>query len=289
MSEPVVKKKNGALVPPLSYSSMNEILGCEQKYALRKVLQVEPDEDYSQETDALDVGTVFHSCLEHCQHDLNGFQYPTLVKLIREFDNLDVSVHGPLLWAMLRRYKLLHEDSGLKPVDIELELLSPKEYRGFVDAVMEDDKGLWITDLKTASFISRFLNSRLISDRQLNLYAYYYEKLVKHSKPLLGCRYRVVTKSKLKQKKTESFKEFSNRIFAGINAYEYIIPIEKMNPEVAANTLKKVRTRQKQLHKNSVPIKNFNHCESYFRPCEFWSRCHGKTFTSDFGVQEKVY
>jgi len=278
------------LVPPLSYSSMNELLGCEQKYCWRKVLEVEPDEDYKQETDAMDIGSVFHKCLELCKHDLNGFKFPTLIECIEEFpDTLSVKTHAPLLWAMLRRYKLLHEDAGLKPSHIELELLDPKDYKGYVDVVLEEEKGYWITDIKTAASISRFLNSRLAGDRQLNLYVHYFEKIVKPDKPILGCRYRAVTKSRLKQKKDETFKEFCNRIYAGINAYEYIIPIELMNPESAVNTFKKVQKRQKQLHKTGVPVRNFNHCESYFRPCEFWSRCHGKKFSDDFGLTENVY
>jgi hypothetical protein len=239
---------------------MNEILGCEQKYAFRKVLECPPDEDYKQETDAMDVGSVFHKCLELCKHDLNGFAFPTLIECIEEY-----------------------------PVQIELELLAPKEFKGFVDVVLEGDKGYWITDIKTAASISRFLRSRLASDRQLNLYVHWYEKLLKPDKPILGCRYRAVTKSRLKYKKDETFKQLSDRIFQGINAYEYVIPLELMNPESAANTFAKVRKRQKQLHKDAVPVRNFNYCESYFRPCEFWSKCHGKQFTEDFGVQENIY
>lgn len=278
------------LIPPLSYSSMNEILGCEQKYAFRKVLECPSDEDYKQETDAMDVGSVFHKCLELCKHDLSGFAFPTLIECIEEYpETLNLKTHGPLLWAMLRRYKLLHEDAGLKPVQIELELLAPKEFKGFVDVVLEEDNGYWITDIKTAASISRFLRSRLASDRQLNLYVHWYEKLLKPDKPILGCRYRAVTKSRLKYRKDETFKQLSDRIFQGINAYEYVIPVDLMNPESAANTFAKVRKRQKQLHKDAVPVRNFNYCESYFRPCEFWSKCHGKQFTQDFGVHENIY
>lgn len=278
------------LIPPLSYSSMNEILGCEQKYALRKVLGAEPDSDYSQETDALDLGSVFHYCLELCEHDLNGFKVATLLKCIDDYPTLNRDAHGPLLWAMLRRYKTLHESGKLKPIAIEQELVIPKEFRGFIDVVLEEEKGIWITDIKTAAAVrSRFLSSRLASDPQLNLYVHYYNEIVKPEKPILGCRYRAVTKSRLKARKGESFKELSDRIYAGIHAYEYVIPIETMRPKETYKRFKKVRTRQHQLHKDAVPQKNLNYCESYFRPCEFWSQCHGKNFTDDFGITENIY
>jgi hypothetical protein len=288
MTDEVKPKK--PLLPPLSYSSMNEILGCEQKYAFRKVLELEPDDDYAKETDAMDIGSVFHTCLELCEHDLKGFKFPTLVECIEEYpDTLDLKTHGPLLWAMLRRYKLLHEDMSLKPAHIELELLAPKEYKGYVDAVLEDENGYWITDIKTAATLSRFLRSRLADDRQLNLYVHWFNKILKPEKPILGCRYRVVTKSRLKYKKVESFKQLSDRIFSGINAHEFVIPLNLMDPDSAYSTFKKVRVTQKKLHKDTVPTRNFNHCESYFRPCEYWSRCHKKQFTDDFGVKENVY
>lgn len=276
-------------VPPLSYSSMNEILSCEQKYAYRKILELPSDEDYTQETDALDLGSVFHTCLELCKHDLNGFRYPQLLEEIRAYDSLNTDVHGPLLWAMLRRYKNLHESVGLNPLYIELELIDKKEYRGFVDLVLEDKEkgGIWITDMKTAGYTSKFLHSRLSRDPQLNLYVHYYKKVIKSEQPILGCRYRVVTKTKLKRKTNETMKAYSERIYKSIQASEYVIPIDKMNPaQIVEGTFKPARVRQKALHKNATPIKNYQHCESYRRPCEFWSRCHGKQFSEDFGIED---
>jgi len=281
-------QKKGS-IPPLSYSSMNEILGCEQKYAFRKVLQVEPDEDYFQETDAMDIGSVMHKCLEDCYHDLNGFKISTLKKEIEEYrDTLDFEQHGPLLWAMLRRYKVMHESIGLKCSQVETELTS-KDFKGFVDLVLDDEAGIWITDLKTAATISRFLQARLKDDRQLNLYVHQFQQLAKPGKKILGAKYRVVTKSKLKRKKTESFKEFSDRIYAGINAYEYTIPVELLTMESAVDAFNEVRKVQKALHKNKVARRNYNYCESYHRPCEFWSRCHGQNFTSETGVEAKIF
>jgi hypothetical protein len=277
-------------VPPLSYSSMSEILGCEQKYAYRKVLKCEPDEDYSEQTDAMDLGKVLHKCLELCKHDLNGFKYPQLITEIEEYESLSPDTHGPLIWSMLRRYKHLHESVGLKPLHIELELTSKKEYTGFVDLVLEEEKGIWITDIKTAAWASKFLPSRLSRDPQLNLYVHYYNKIMKPQKPILGCRYRVCTKTKLKRKKDESLKAYANRIYDSINSIEYVIPIEAMNPEeIVETTFKKARARQKALYKDGVATKNFGYCDSYFRPCQFWSKCHGKQYSEDFGVEERVF
>lgn len=282
-------EKKGS-VPPLSYSSMNEILGCEQKYAFRKVLKVEQDDDYAQETDAMDIGSVMHKCLEDCYHDLTGFKITTLKREIEAYpQTLDFEQHGPLLWAMLRRYKVMHEALGLKAIAVETELTSSGEFKGFVDLVLDEKDGIWVTDLKTAATISKFLLARLKDDRQLNLYVHYYKKLVKPKKKILGAKYRVVTKSRLKRKKSETFAAFSNRIYDGIRAYEYTVPADILDTVTAVDAFKAVSKRQKQLHKNAVATRNYGFCESFHRPCEFWSRCHGQNFTAESKVIQKVF
>lgn len=274
------------MIPPLSYSSWNEILGCEQKYAFRKILQVGPDPDYVEETEALDVGSVLHKVLEDCNHELAGFKIETLKKVMNAYPYLDFETHGPLLWAMLRRYKLLHTSVGLRFLSVELQL-EDQSMIGFVDLVLQDQDGVWVTDLKSAASVSRFLKARLKDDRQLNLYTAKF--LEKFDKKVLGAKYRVVTKSRLKRRKDESFKDFSERIYNGIEAVEYTIPIEIMSLDTTMQAFNQAKEKQKALFKNAVPVRNFNFCESYYRPCQFWSRCHGQNFTEETKVTEAKF
>ncbi len=292
----------GTSVPPLSYSSMVNILTCEQKYAWDKVMGLSPDTDYEQAKDALDLGSVFHKCLEVCEHDLNGFKYGTITDIMSEKDedtgellygSLDPDWHGPLILAMLRRYKNMHESVGLRVASIEMELLYKEDFKGFIDVVLESDKGYWITDIKTTADASRYIVAeKLRNDRQLNLYIHFYNKVMKPAKPILGCRYRAIKKctKATKRRKNESLKQFSERIYGQIMAHEYVIPVEQMDPDGAYETFKKVRQRQRGLHKNSSPIRNFKACNDFNRPCEFWSKCHGRNFTDDDqGYSVEIY
>lgn len=289
-------------IDPLSYSSMSEIYTCEQKYALRKVLQVPEDTDYEMQRDALDIGTVFHTALEQTQHDLSGFKYTDLLKIINEgnvsektgehYDFcLNADWHGPMIFAMLRRYKNMHESQGLKPVSIECALNYKDEFLGSTDLVLEEDAGYWICDMKTSADPDRYIiGAKLKNDWQLNLYVYFYEKLMRPKKPILGCRYRVVQKvaKSFKRRPGESVKQFSDRVYGRIKAEEYIIPIDEMNPSAAYETFKRARARQKALHKNAVPLRNYKNCFDFNRPCPYWSRCHGNEY-SEATVKKEVF
>jgi hypothetical protein len=140
---------------------------------------------------------------------------------------------------------------------------------------MKDSDGkLWIVDIKTAASLNKFLEQRLPRDRQLNLYA-----AKAKLENLAGCKYRVITKPKLKRKEDESFKAYADRISKSCKAVEYSIPIEAMDPEYSANEFKQLVRIQKGLQKGKEPLRNYGYCESYFRPCEYWSKCHNSKFS----------
>ena len=266
-------------VEPLSYSSSNELLSCQQKYVYRKVQKVDRDVDAPMDTLAMDIGSTLHKCLEDCNHDLTGFEVETLFKVMKAYQV--PSEQGPMLWAMLRKYKELHLSSDVTCVSVEEEK-KDEDYIGYVDAIMKDrDGGLWITDLKTAAKISPFLTSRLPRDRQLNIYLH---KLGKEK--FKGCKYRVVTKSTLKRRKDESFDYYSDRVYERIKAVEYTIPIELMTPDEEGERFKDLRNIQVDLWKGKKPIRNFQNCDSYFRPCEYWSKCHGQIYSDEPKITE---
>jgi hypothetical protein len=249
-------------IEPLSYSSSNELLGCQQKYVYRKVQKVDIDEDAPRDTLALDMGKAIHQCLEECMHDLRGFPAEK-VKDRMEGYNVPADKFD-LIFTMLGAYRDLHEEVGLKCVACEVKL-EAGDFIGYIDALLQDeDGGLWICDVKTAARANQFLPSKLPMDRQLNLYAHEYgvEKIK-------GCKYRVIYKTKKAK------------------AVEYTIPLEVMRPKEIAEDFKKLRKLQTQLFRGTKkPIRNFGNCDSYFRPCEYWSKCHGAQYSNSLRVTE---
>lgn len=256
----------------LSHSSGNLILGCQQKYVYYKVDKFDKDSDY-EESNALTIGKLFHECLEQTTHELKGFTPSDLRKVFENYD-LDFDEHGPLLYAMLATYKDLHEKSGLEVFSMESQI-SDKDTLGYVDIEMRDSlKGLWVVDVKTAANISYTLYQKLETDRQLNLYL-----AKKMTDEHVGTKYRVISKPKLKRKEKESFAAYFKRLYKSCKGREYTIHRENMIPEATYETHKDLHRIARSLHKGKKPIRNYNFCEAFFKPCEYWSRCHSRNFT----------
>lgn len=264
----------------LSYSSANLLKNCSQKYFWYKVAGVAKDPDSEDNMEAFNVGKAFHHVLEMNMHTSEN-----LVGLLEEaVTTFEVPEAQAMLHAMLLRYLQVHKKSGLKAIHCELGLQNP-EFIGYIDVILADDEGnWWISDLKTARRFAETTLARLKLDVQLNLYTSFADNIAEQLEldvnKFQGCRYRVTTKSSLKQKKTESYKEFVLRCADSIKSYDVIIPIEEMAPAITMYEHEELQKHAVALFKGEVePKKNFTYCESFFRPCEYWSRCYGKTFT----------
>lgn len=268
----------------LSYSSMNLLNSCTQKYYHYKIANTPPDADAEEmDTSVFDIGTAFHYVLEMSEHVFNE---DTLMKhLTNQAELFDFTeeqkamVHG-----MLLKYHKLNIESGLKCIHAELEL-SSSTFFGLVDVIMVDPEGYWwIVDLKTAARLQPLTVARLNRDMQLNLYAAFAEGIAGHleldEKKFLGCRYRVTTKPKLKRKKTESYAAFVKRNYKSCTSYDIAIPIADMNPKQAVELHHNKYEQANRLRSGEEkPIKNFASCDSYFRACAYWSQCCGRTHT----------
>ena len=220
----------------LSYSSGNLLKNCEQKYFWYKVAKVPKDPDSEQNDTAFNVGKCFHYVLETNNHTVDKLE-ELLFQGCRDFD---VEEYKAMIHAMLLRYLQVHRTSGLEVVHCELEMSNDK-FLGYIDVILKDPKTgfWWIGDLKTASRFSRTTAARLHNDVQLNLYAYFADLIAGHfdldPKKFAGARYRVTTKSVLKQKKTEGYADFVKRMAKSIKSYDIMIPFSKMNPEQIYN------------------------------------------------------
>ncbi len=271
----------------ISYSGSNTLLGCERKFYYEKVKKVDNDPDYTENSHALRVGKAFHQILEECNHGEQPCTKQIINKAMADND-IDSDTDVGLIIGMVKKYIPLHEKAKLKCIAIETEVGNGTDYIGYIDAVMGDANGnWWIVDLKTAAQLSGSLLSRLCNDPQLNLYSNFVDQLCKEYKSLdpakfSGVRYRVTTKAKIKRNKKETIVEFIDRVVERVESYDIGIPAKDLNPKGAYKRLMGLLDRARKLDgkEESEITQNFSNCESYFRPCPYWSKCYGATFTA---------
>lgn len=267
----------------LSPSSMALFLACQRKYYLKKIAKLPADDDASEDTESFRVGKAFHKVLENRWHDLIGLRLTEVVDVVKSFD-LDPDHHGPLIFAMLASYKKVHEKAGLIAVACE-QVIDTPEFYGFVDVILQGPLGWWIGDMKTASQYSQHLMPTLPTHPQLSLYAMHVPEIAQaiglDPALYLGCRYRQTTKSKASKRTSESPTQFAARLMEGgsIASYDYVIPKEVMSLEGVWFTHKHARGLATSGKEDWQFLPNYGNCLSYFRPCEMWSRCHGKRFS----------
>jgi len=264
----------------LSYSSFTLLSNCEQKYWHYKVNNTDPDSDIEESTAAFDVGKTFHEVLEHSNHEDKD-----ILRLLDKSCNLyDTNGSKLMIRAMLEKYLAMNKLSGLKAIHCELGISDPRTI-GFIDVIMEDSLGYWwIVDLKTSGRWMPSILARLPMDMQLNLYASFRKGIAAtldlDLKKYAGCRYRVTTKTTIKQKAKESDEAYLNRMKGSIKSFDIIIPKKAMSPNMVSELHAEAHNRSLALRHGEIPTRNYSYCESYMKPCKYWSRCHGDLNTN---------
>lgn len=264
----------------LSPSSLSLFQACERRYWHYKVNKSEKDADFKDDSTALRVGSAFHKVLEETNHELDGVTFPQVKAWIAEFGVGDEALR---IMAMLAVYKDMHKRAGLKVIACEIELDLP-EFIGYIDAIMVDDEEQWwISDNKTAAMFSSNLIPTLPSHPQLNLYAKYADKIAEQlgldMKNFGGCRYRVTTKSRLKRNKSETDKEYFDRLKTSISSKDIVIPFTYLDPDRIGEVHSKVFAFTKRNKKEEAYKCNYSNCLQYFKPCPWFSRCHKWNFS----------
>lgn len=266
----------------LSPSSMGLFLSCSRKYWHSKVNRTPIDSDASTDTEPFSVGKAFHKCLEDCKHDLKGYTFKDTVVVVSSY-GLDPDRFAPLIFAMLGQYKKVHEKAGLKAIACEV-MVATDSFYGFVDVILQDkDGGFFIGDMKTAGSYSPLMVPTLLKHPQINLYAAHYKeiafKLGLDPEMYRGCRYRMTTKSKLIQKKGEGLEAYIQRMGEGIKSYDFIMPKEQMDPSNIVAIHAHTKEFIDEFGTEEVYGQNYGTCLQYFKPCEYFSKCHGRNFT----------
>lgn len=263
----------------LSPSSMALYQSCARKYFYKKIDGRKPDDDVDQDVEALNIGSAFHKVLEDTRHYLKDLSYQTVLKVATDHAVADAA---PMIFAMLSHYKAMHEASGLAVVACEVEV-ETKEFFGIVDVILKDlENNWWIGDMKTASsYNPAALHPTLGRHPQLNLYAFHAAHIGAswglEPNKYRGCRYRLTTKSKLIRKRDEELGAFIGRVSNVVKSYDFPVLKEAMDPEGIYDLHTRVREEidiSGKLQANF--LQNFGNCMQYYRPCDFWSACHGK-------------
>lgn len=255
----------------LSYSSMKTLQSCEQKYAHYKITNTPNDPDYV-ESDALGLGKAFHQVLERTLHQ--DYNDALIIEAMTEH-KVDPS-DKELLTMMLKKYVDYRKKSGIKVIKCELAL-GTSSYNGFIDFIAVQGNKWFIGDLKTTGRHDENILSQLPLDPQLNLYSHFAEDLYIAvpslvGKEFAGCLYTQVTKSKATTPKG---------LESGVRVFEMVVPVEVMNPDLIWSLFDEVHTRATELHNGEAPRKNLSSCFNFYSPCQYFSNCHGKTFTDN--------
>lgn len=275
----------------LSPSSFGEFSSCQRKYFYRKVMKYANDPDCPEDNEPFQVGKAFHQVLENRKHDLNGLTLKE-VALVAAAEGIQDEEVWAMIYAMLGAYKKVFDKQGLKVAGCEIQI-SSDNFMGFVDVILHDDSGnWWIGDMKTVGTWSDSTIQTLPSHPQLNLYAKHRELIAYATnldpKKMLGVAYLATTKSRLKKKAKESLEEYVGRLSESVKSIWVFIPnsvllIKEVSEAhaAAAGFISKVGSAEHE----SLFDRNYGNCMSYFKPCQFYSRCHTRLFTEDVGVR----
>jgi len=275
----------------LSPSSFGEFSACQRKYFYRKVMKYENDPDCPEDNEPFQVGKAFHQVLENRRHDLKGLTLKE-VALVAAAEGIEDEDTWAMIFAMLGAYKKVFDREGLKVAGCEIQITS-NNFTGFVDVVLQDSYGhWWIGDMKTVGLWSDSTIQTLPSHPQLNLYAKHYE-LIAYATDLdpnkfLGVAYLATTKSRIKRKAKELLEDFVGRLSESVKSIWVYIPrsvlvIKEVSEAhgIAASFIGSHAAEDKEELFN----RNYGNCMSYFKPCQFYSRCHTRLFTEDVGVR----
>lgn len=284
----------------LSHSSGNKYLSCQYQYACEKIYQLPYDEDIEEDTKALRWGKTVHSVMEWTEWAGKNFTRPLHAQALEEQGFMrelpsgkkvctDDQVAYATFAAVVSLYEYVKKQK-LKTIKCEFEINFPYLY-GFIDSIVVDAKGYWwIRDLKTASSCqTQKLKVTVRKNKQINLYALpevvdaICDEFGLDKEKFAGCLYTVVNKTKAVPKSGESLEDFAKRTKPKVT--EFAIKATDLDPEEAKKVhmqmiedMVEIRSGRKE------PIKNFEACYEWNRPCPFWSKCRGKSYTEELNI-----
>lgn len=212
----------------LSWSQLSK-LSCLKRYEHEYIKNLQP----IQFSPALNFGKYFHMGVEHINN--GGMDIDSIGDIIdtidtssfnqEDFDKLDwmKTVVIAMLYGYYKHFYLVDKDDGIEILEAEQEYMYPiqkpnskykhrqYEYNFISDMVYKNKKGeIWIVEYKTTSRLGSGYFDRLTIDGQGKGMAYYLQK--EFNQPITGISYRIMKKPSIRQKKSESRREFMTRL-----------------------------------------------------------------------------
>jgi hypothetical protein len=243
----------------ISPSGMRTLFTCEQKFVHDKTDRI------AFTSKPLALGNAFHKYMEACFHDPLRFDEPRAWELSKEFD-VD-SFDRARLHAMALGY-FANKDPFERVLDIELEIRSGL-FMGRIDAVIENDQGKWIVDLKTSSSKELQPIELIINNPQMMMYNRFRTQAIPFG--YAGICYRVIHKPGERPKKQESWQDFRDRLAPVQVSSVYLKKTEF--PKDATETLWKTALSLVTELETREPRRNLFACWD----CQYRSKCFGNT------------
>lgn len=155
---------------------------------------------------------------------------------------------------------------------------------GKLDNVLENQGKLWDWELKNLKSLDMDRVKGIKTDPQTGLYFEVYNRMMKKAKDRLhGILYQIIRKPSIRQRKTESRREFLVRLqewyASGEGGLKFHLERTKgsfISGEAVLNTVDKVSQQILGCKEKDDYYQDFGRCVSEWDLCQFYGLCHGK-------------
>ena len=155
---------------------------------------------------------------------------------------------------------------------------------GKIDNVLQNQSHDWTYELKNLKSLDMDRISGIKTDPQSGLYFEVYNRLAKQKKweKLHGMLYQIIRKPSIRQKKTESRREFLVRLqewySSGEGGMKFHLERTKgsfISGAAVMNTVDKVSKQMLSCKEQDDYYQDFSRCISEWDKCQFYGLCHG--------------
>jgi len=284
----------------LSCSSAGMLQTCERKFVHRYILKTRDDPDWIT-PGYFKFGRAFHEVLDVFNHDYRKFDRQIFLDICKKKHLLSTDDAAKLA-ACLRSYFATFPPTRFEIIGKEVKFKS-KLLMGVIDLVLREVEGerWWLADTKTTGikFEPReIVKAKLVNDPQIGVYTAFATEIAGYCganpEHFQGFLYRQIEKPRIRMKPDETFDDF-NRRCGEPPAREIRIDRDEIKHHEAYDNFLKLSERvwalqQRIEEENSIDCstQNMKSCVEFGTPCQYFSRCYGKTDAQSKEVPKDV-
>jgi len=153
---------------------------------------------------------------------------------------------------------------------------------GKLDNILENQGRLWNWELKNLKSLDMDRVKAIKTDPQTGLYFEVYNRIVKAKERLDGILYQIIRKPSIRQRKTESRREFLVRLQewyasgeGGLKFHLERIKGSFISGTAVINTVDKVSQQMLSCKTRDDYYQDFSRCVSEWDLCQYYGLCHG--------------